>query len=62
MNAAEKLVNLRGEKTQRDVATAVGITTSAYANYEQGIRVPRDKIKIKLAEFFNVTVEEIFFK
>ena len=56
-----KLLELRGNKSQHSVANAVGISKSALSMYEQGNRVPRDEIKIKLAEFYGKTVQEIFF-
>lgn len=58
---AEKLLKLRGEKTQDEVAKEIGIAKSTLSMYENGVRVPRDYIKIKLAEFYHVTVQEIFF-
>ncbi|MBO5969522.1 MAG: helix-turn-helix transcriptional regulator [Clostridia bacterium] len=58
----EKLVALRGERTQAEVATAVGISTSALAMYETGHRIPRDEIKLKLAVFYSTTVQVLFFE
>ena len=55
------LKRLRGEKPLVIVATSVGITPSALSNYESGIRVPRDQIKVKLANYYVVSVESIFF-
>ena len=55
------LKRLRGEKPLVIVATSVGITPSALSNYEAGIRVPRDQIKVKLANYYGVSVESIFF-
>jgi DNA-binding XRE family transcriptional regulator len=57
----ERLKALRGDRTQQAVATAVGVTKNAISAYEDGKRVPRDEIKIKLANFFGTTVTEIFF-
>lgn len=57
----ERLKALRGDRTQQAVATAVGVTKNAISSYEDGKRVPRDEIKIKLANFFGTTVTEIFF-
>ena len=53
----EKLKILREQKgvSQKDVAKAIGLTTSAYSNYEQGTREPSIQIIIKLCKFFNVT-------
>lgn len=58
---AQKLIALRGEKTREEVSKACGISTSALAMYEQGERIPRDNIKIKLARFYGVGVEFLFF-
>lgn len=56
-----KLIALRGDKTQAEVAAAVGISTSALTMYETGHRVPRDEIKIALARYFGVSVGYLFF-
>ena len=58
----EKLRNLRGDKTLEEVSNEVGVTTQALWNYEKDIRVPRDEIKLKLCKYYNVSVEEVFFK
>lgn len=57
----KRLIKLRGEKTVKEVAEALGITTQAVWNYENDIRVPRDEIKIKIAKLYNSSVQEIFF-
>lgn len=65
MNAkkiGERLSNLRKNKSQDEVAKEVGISVSALSMYELGNRVPRDEIKVRLASYFGVTVEEIFFE
>ena len=49
------------EKTQKEVADAVGVTAMAVCQYEAGTRVPSDQVKIALAEYFGRTVENIFF-
>ena len=64
MNAVvigKKLANLRGERTQEEVAKAVGVSVSALSMYECGERVPRDTIKICLAKYFGKSVQYIFF-
>lgn len=58
---AETLVRLRGKKSQEEVAKATGISTSALSMYETGNRVPRDEIKLKLAEYYGRSVQFIFF-
>ena len=57
----ERIKSLRGEKTQRTVADDLGISVSALGMYETGKRVPRDEVKVRMAEYFNTTVEAIFF-
>lgn len=56
-----KLVKLRGTRTQEEIANAIGISISAIGMYETGQRVPRDEIKVKLANFYNVSIESLFF-
>lgn len=58
---AENLINLRNRKSREEVARAVGISVSTLQMYENGQRIPRDNIKIKLANFYGVTVQTIFF-
>ena len=55
------LVNLRGEKSQKEVATALGISISALSMYETGERVPRDSIKIRISAYYNKPIQEIFY-
>lgn len=57
----ERLVKLRGEKTKAEVADALGISRSSYEKYERGERIPRDEIKKRIAEYYNSTVQHIFF-
>lgn len=57
----KRLVELRGEKSQSEVANAIGIATSTLGMYETEQRIPRDSIKIALAEYYGTTVQEIFF-
>ncbi len=61
MSIGEKLRELRGNTTKQDVAKAIGVSESAYIKYERDERVPRDEVKRRLAVFFGVSVESIFF-
>lgn len=61
MNASRKLIAARGEKTRREVSKAIGISVSAIAMYENGLRTPRDAIKQKLADYYGLTVQDLFF-
>lgn len=57
----ERLLALRGGKSREEVGAAIGITSQAVFNYETGARIPTDDIKLKIAKYFNRTVQEIFF-
>lgn len=50
---------LRQEKslTTDDVAKAIGVSGSAYRNYERGERSPSFEILVKLADFYGVTTD-----
>ena len=61
MTTAQKLVAARGKRTREEVAKAVGISLSAISMYETGARVPRDEIKVKLADYFGASVQSLFF-
>ena len=57
----KRLVELRGERSQAQVARDLGISDSAISAYEQGDRIPRDEVKIRIANYYGVSVESIFF-
>jgi transcriptional regulator with XRE-family HTH domain len=61
LTIGKKLQKLRGDKEQKIVAEAVGISISALSMYESGERVPRDDIKIAIAEYYGTTVGTLFF-
>lgn len=58
-----KLRSLRKarNKTVVEVANACGISQSALTMYENGERVPRDEVKMRLANYYKRTVQTIFF-
>ena len=61
LKIGKKLQSLRGKKELKTVAEAIGISISALSMYESGERVPRDDIKIALAEYYGTTVGALFF-
>ena len=61
MTLREKLIHLRGDKTQKEVSEAIGISTSTLGMYETGERIPRDEIKKKIAKYYDVSIEYLFF-
>ena len=60
-NIGQKLRILRGSKSVKEVAQELGISASAIRMYEAGFRIPTDANKIKIAKYFNSTVDSIFF-
>lgn len=63
MEIKDKLIEFREKKglSQTEVASIIGVSPSAISNYEQGIRVPKDSIKKKLSELYEVGIVELFF-
>lgn len=57
----KRLRELRGDKSREEVAIAVKVTASAICMYEAGQRCPNDEVKIRLADYFNKTVQDIFY-
>ena len=57
----KKLKELRGARSQTEIANAIKVAPSAIAMYESEQRMPRDDVKIKLASLFKTTVQYIFY-
>lgn len=59
MKLAERLRELRKERTlrQEQVAVALDISMSAYCNYEQGKREPTASVIIRMADYYDVTTD-----
>ena len=55
----ERLKLLRKQKgvSQKVVAEAIGVTLSAYSNYEQGLREPNNQILISLCKYYDVSAD-----
>lgn len=56
-----RLIAIRGDIPRDELANAIGVSISAVSMYENGERIPRDDIKIRIANFFGRSVQEIFF-
>ena len=56
-----KLRELREQKgvTQKEVATAVGCTSTVYSRYERGEREPDISTLCSLADYFKVSIDSI---
>lgn len=57
----KRLLELRGDRTQQEIADQLGVGVSTIGMYERGERVPKDEIKNALAQLYGKTVQEIFF-
>ncbi|MBR3052869.1 MAG: helix-turn-helix transcriptional regulator [Firmicutes bacterium] len=61
LSVGEKLIILRGSRSQREVGEAVGVSTAAIGMYERDQRIPKDSVKKRLADFFGTSVQDLFF-
>ena len=61
MDVGKKLRDLRGKQSRDEVAAIVGISSSALGMYEANQRVPRDDVKRKLADYYGVSIQSLFF-
>lgn len=43
------------------LAKALGVSINTIESYEQGERIPRDEMKVKLSKYFNVSVLDLFY-
>ena len=55
----ERLSELRKDRgvTQQQLAEAVSVSSNTISAYERRINEPDDKMKIRLARFFNVSID-----
>lgn len=57
----ETLIKLRGEKARSEVAFYLEITPQMLGAIERGDRTPSLYLAKKIADYYNTTVDEIFF-
>lgn len=59
MNFGERLRSLRLENkmTQGQVASRIGVATSAISSYESGVRLPSYNVLIRISRLFHVTTD-----
>lgn len=62
MTVGERLKFLRGKKTKKQVADALGVSYSTYVKYERNERKVNDDMKMRIAKLYGRTVQSIFFK
>lgn len=61
MEVGRTLRQLRGIRTRTGVSRELGIPYSTLQSYEEGRRAPSGRNKKKLADYFGVRVEDLFF-
>lgn len=63
MTIGEKLRQLRMDKGESldTAASNIGITKSSLAMYERDERTPRDQVKVALANYYEQSIEHLFF-
>ena len=55
------LIELRGDRTRVDIANDLGITQQGLGMIERGERTPRPELMKRIADYYNKTVDELFF-
>lgn len=61
IKAGERLRQLRGIRTRTGVAKVLSVPYSTLQSWEDGNREPNGRAKQMLADYYGVTVEDIFF-
>ena len=61
ITVGKRLRELRGNRSREEIAYRMGVSASSICLYESGKRMPRDEVKIKLANFYGLTVQDLFF-
>ncbi len=61
MTFPEKLAQLRAERglKQTEVAQGAGLSWRGYQNYELGLREPKLSSLLALADFYDITLDEL---
>ena len=58
----QMLVKLRGSDSQAARASKIGISQSSYRAFEKGMRIPSMPTMVKIAKYYNLSVEDIWSK
>ena len=57
----ERLRTARGDRQRSEIAEKAGISLSAIQMYEDGKRMPRDTVKIRLSKVLGVGIADLFY-
>lgn len=63
LNIGNKIKTLREKKniSREDFAKSVNISLSALSMYENGQRIPRDEVKLRISRQLDTSIESLFF-
>lgn len=62
MTKRTKLIELRGDESRQNVAKELGITPQMLGAIERGNRTPSLPLAKRIADFYGVSVDDIFFE
>ena len=57
----KRLTEIRGIRPRTKVAEQMKISYSALCKFESGERIPSDRMKIIIADYYNVSVQSLFY-
>lgn len=60
MKVRQKLIDARGNLTQKEVAIKLNISQQQLSSYEKGVRNPKIQLAYKLSQYYDIPVEELF--
>lgn len=54
-------LRLNNKESQEEVCKKLGVSQVAWSKYEAGEIIPRDEMKIKIAEHYGSSVQSLFY-
>ncbi len=60
LNETFKILRINAGITQNKIADYLGVNRASYSNYETGKREPDISTLLKIADYFNVSLDEMF--
>lgn len=55
-----KLLRIKAKLSQVDLAEKLNISNTTLSQYENGVRIPNDNLKIMIATFFEISLDYLF--
>ena len=62
MSFSDRIIQLKNERKllQKDIASSVGLSLRAYQYYEKGQKEPTLSVLLRLADYFDVSLDYLF--